>query len=109
MMIMVLVVVALMVVDGFHTDRNNMVYHHHSNHHRQDKLLMPRTLSSSLSSYYGDGSGMETIRKRPKSTAVYLLLLLSLVTFVGDNVLHLKNFKSWYLYHNRYKLQWWQT
>ena len=129
MMIMVLVVVALMVVDGFHTDRNNMVYHHHSKHHhqqqqqqrqsinqnqnryhhRQDQLLMPRTLSSSLLSYYGDGSGMETIRKRPKSTAVYLLLLLSLVTFVGDNVLHLEIFKSWYLYHNRYKLQWWQT
>uniref|UniRef100_A0A7S2UJQ9 Peptidase S54 rhomboid domain-containing protein n=1 Tax=Attheya septentrionalis TaxID=420275 RepID=A0A7S2UJQ9_9STRA len=43
---------------------------------------------------------------RVKTTAVYALILISIMAFVGDNILRLPVFRTMYLYHRNWK--WWQ-
>ena len=70
------------------------VGHHHSKR---------RPLLSSQQSY-----SASPIESRPgrKTTAVYLLILASLFSFVGDNIMHLPIFQTFYLYHRKWR--WWQ-
>ena len=44
--------------------------------------------------------------RRSKPRAVHLLILLSFISFVGDNICHLPVFRSFYLFHRNWK--WWQ-
>jgi membrane associated rhomboid family serine protease len=64
-------------------------------------------LMSSSSSYSSiEPSSSRRMMNNNKSTAVYTLILISILSFAGDNILHLPIFRSMYLYHrNPY---WWQ-
>jgi len=63
--------------------------------------------SSSLSSSqpFYSSSPIES-SPRGKTTAVYLLILASVLSFVGDNIMHLPVFQTLYLYHQNWR--WWQ-
>jgi len=54
---------------------------------------------------FGSYSMLES-PQRGKTTATYLLILASLLSFVGDNIMHLPNLKHLYLYHLKWR--WWQ-
>mmetsp|Transcript_9735 Transcript_9735/g.21021 ORF Transcript_9735/g.21021 Transcript_9735/m.21021 type:complete len:288 (-) Transcript_9735:162-1025(-) len=51
-------------------------------------------------------SPIESSSMRVKTTAVYALILVSIMCFVGDNIMHLPIFRTMYLYHRNW--QWWQ-
>jgi len=61
--------------------------------------------SSSPSSLYSSSS-IESSSPRGKTTVVYLLILASVLSFVGDNIIHLPVFQTLYMYHRKWR--WWQ-
>jgi len=63
-------------------------------------------LSPLFSSYSADNTISESKQRNHQATAVYALILASIVSFVIDNILHLKGCSNLYLYHKNWK--WWQ-
>ena len=72
----------------------------------QSKEGKHRRISSSLESQSLNSDF--TIHSSPqyKTTAVYLLILASVLSFIGDNIMHLRIFRKFYLYHRNWS--WWQ-
>jgi len=65
-----------------------------------------RRLSLSLSSQsFNSDSPIHSSPFR-RTTVVYLLILASLLSFLGDNIMHLPVFRKFYLYHRNWS--WWQ-
>jgi len=66
---------------------------------------LPPSSSSSLSQLFSSSSSIESSPRR-KTTVVYLLILASVLSFVGDNIIHLPVLQTLYLYHRKWS--WWQ-
>lgn len=64
-----------------------------------------KTLSSS-SQLFSSSSPIESSPRGKTTTAVYLLILASILAFVGDNIMHFPAFQTLYLYHRNWR--WWQ-
>jgi len=93
----------------------------HSKHEHQFLKLRPRTARTTIRSKGGrrctiyqqlssqlfyTPSPIESSSTRGETVAVYALILASLLSFVGDNVMHIPVFRTWYLYHRKWR--WWQ-
>jgi len=61
---------------------------------------------SSSSQLFYSSPPIETSSSRGKTTAVHALILASVLSFVGDNIMHLPIFQTFYLYHQNWR--WWQ-
>ena len=70
---------------------------------RARKYQKPSSLVSSQ--LFNSASPIHSSTGR-KTSAVYLLILASLLSFVGDNILHVHGFHKLYLYHRNWS--WWQ-
>jgi membrane associated rhomboid family serine protease len=62
--------------------------------------------SSTSSQLFSSSSPIESSPRGKTTTAVYLLILASILAFVGDNMMHFQGFQAMYLYHRNWR--WWQ-
>ena len=75
----------------------------------QSKGARYRICSSSSQLLYSSSpieTSSSSLSSRRKTTAVYALILVSLLSFFGDNIMHLPVFRTLYLYHRNWR--WWQ-